>query len=154
MFRPYFQHQGRESQQYWWQQHEILVILAVMAGKLLCSLSWWQHKQPQVFHQHWGKIENDKRFKQRLQWQHNTLKQQKTLYWVTMMKHFMTAEDLCVHMWQSFSIILTLSHPLQSMITTINTAGVKQGANNSFTTNNYSNTSTQHMTIGDRHQEH
>ena len=43
-----------------------------------------------------------------------------------------------------FSIILTLSHSLQSMITTINTAWAKQGANNSFTTNNYSGTSTQH----------
>ena len=47
---------------------------------------------------------SNKRFEWLLQWQCNTLKQLKTLYQATitvMMKHFMTAEDLCGHMWQS-----------------------------------------------------
>ena len=52
-----------------------------------------------------------------------------------------------------FSTILTLSHSLQLMITMTNTVWVKLGANNSFMTNNYSNTSTQHMTTGERHWE-
>ena len=48
-----------------------------------------------------------------------------------------------------FSITLTLLHSFQSMITMITTAGVKQGANNSFTTNNYSGTPTQHTKTGE-----
>ena len=43
-----------------------------------------------------------------------------------------------------FSTILTLSHSLKLTITMINTVLVKQWTNNSFTTNNYSGTSTQH----------
>ena len=73
------------------------------------------------------------RFERLLQWWQNTLWWQKT------------CAAICDN---PFSIILTLSHSLQSMITMINTAGVKQGANNSFMINNYSGTSTQHMMTG------
>ena len=138
MFGPYLQQQDREFKQYRWQ-HEIQVLFAAMAGKCMWYPWWWQHAQPQLFYQHSGKTyRSDRRFERLLQWWRNTLWWQKT------------CAAICDN---PFSIILTLSHSLQSMITMINTVRAKQGANNSFRTNNYSGIPTQHTKTGEWHWE-
>ena len=118
--------------------------------KLMWYLWWWQDAQPKVLYGHWGKTyKNDRRFEQALQWWQNTLWWQKTLYQFFGLNKTSPVLQLCSHMWQSFSITLTLLYSLQLMITMITTAGVKQVTNNSFTANNYSSTPTQHTKTGE-----
>ena len=82
----------------------------------------------------------DRAFK-RYQWSQHEIRATITM----MAEHFVMAEDLCDHMLQSFS-----NHTNFFTFFTVNDCSLKVEAklraNNSFTSNNHSDTSTQHMT--------
>ena len=149
---------GNNSMRFKWylqQWQKIYVISMVMAActtpSILWTLRWDLQKWQEILSNYYtddGTLCDGRRLciEQLLQWWQNTLWQQRTL-------QQSKSGPSIVHLY--VTILFNHTNPFTFFAVNdynITTAGVKQGANNSFTTtNNYSGIPTQHIKTGEWH---